>query len=64
MSAHKTDPVARQIVAMLIRRKRDAKRYWLRAQRTGIPQEILTLLDAYYCEAYNASEAARRMLYA
>jgi len=64
MSAHKTDSVARQIVAMLMRRKRDARRYWLRARRSGVPQEVLSLLDAHHCEAHNAAEAARRVLYA
>jgi hypothetical protein len=63
-SSQKKDPLAREIVAMLIRRKRAARRAWLRTTRAGVSQEFVNLLDAHYCEAHNAAEAARRLLYA
>lgn len=63
-SSHKKDPLAREIVALLIHRKRAARRYWRRSQRAGDPQEFVNLLNSHYCEAHNAAEAARRLLYA
>lgn len=64
LKSHKQDPLARKIVAMLICRKRAARRSWVRAMRAGVPQTFVTLLDVHYCEAHNAAEAARRLLYA
>lgn len=63
-SSNKQDPLAREIVAMLIHRKRAARLYWRRSQRAGDPQEFVDLLNAHYGEAHNAAEAARRLLYA
>jgi len=48
---------------MLICRKRAARRSWLRAMRAGVPEALVTLLHVHYCEAHNAAEAARRLLY-
>lgn len=60
----KKDPLARQIVAMLICRKRAARLTRLLCVQAGVSDEKLALLDSRYYEAHNAAEAARRMLYA
>ena len=64
MSALKTDPVARAMLAMLIRRTRDTKRFWLGADRTGLPTEFVAEFRAQYYALHNAAEDARRLLYA
>lgn len=53
----------RQIVLMLILRKIQAHRNWLRAKEkygTGFFEERM---NAAWCEAHNAAELARRILY-
>ena len=63
MSAHKTDPVARAMLAMLVRRTRETKRSWLGADRTGSPPEFVAEFRARYYAFHNAAEVARRLLY-
>jgi hypothetical protein len=54
--------MARQIVLMLIQRKRSAYRAWKAVEARG----LTALADQYYTEyneAHNAAEMARRLLY-
>jgi hypothetical protein len=55
-------PVARKIVAMLLRRERSAFRRYRRAEAEQWGNRVIDIMNAHWAEAHNAAETARQML--
>lgn len=54
---------ARNIVLVMVRRSRMARRCLRKAEAADTPQSVLDLLSARASEAHNAAESARRVYY-